>query len=160
MKTVSFYLAAICLTVCVTLIGTFAQINQPKPTLAVSAQKPFLGLRLTVYHVNDMEKAKAWYGTVLNEKPNFDQPFYVGYTVGGFELGLVPEKNGESAKTASAVAYWGVEDAKASYKRLIDLGAKPHDEISDVGGGILAGTVTDPFGNQFGIIQNPYFKVE
>src|SRR5882724_5454400 len=82
-----------------------------------------LGLRLAVYHVNDIEKAKVWYGNVLGVKPNFDQPFYVGFTDGGFELGLVPEKGEVSAKSAGVVAYWGVEDAKASYKRLVESGA-------------------------------------
>jgi predicted enzyme related to lactoylglutathione lyase len=117
-----------------------------------------LGLRLAVYHVNDIDKAKLWYAKVLETKPNFDQPFYVGFSVGAFELGLVPEKGESSAKPAGVIAYWGVEDAKASYKRLIDMGAKPGDPVTDVGGGILAATVIDPFGNQFGIIQNPYFK--
>jgi len=119
-----------------------------------------LGLRLAVYHVSDIEKAKIWYGKVLNVKPNFDQPFYVGFTVGGFELGLMPEKGDNSVKSAGVVAYWGVDDAKASYKKLLDSGAKPHEEVKDVGGGILAGTVIDPFGNEFGIIQNPYFKMD
>ena len=119
-----------------------------------------LGLRLAVYHVTDIEKAKVWYGNVLGVKPNFDQPFYVGYTVGGFELGLMPEKSETASKSAGVVAYWGVDDAKMAYKRLIELGAKPHNDVTDVGGGILAGTVMDPFGNQFGIIQNPYFKID
>jgi hypothetical protein len=40
------------------------------------------------------------------------------------------------------------------------LGAKKHSDIQDVGGGILVGTIEDPFGNVFGIIENPQFKVE
>src|ERR1022692_1269445 len=48
------------------------------------------GLRTAIYHVNDLAKAKAWYSQVLEHEPYFDQPFYVGYEVGGFELGLVP----------------------------------------------------------------------
>jgi hypothetical protein len=29
-----------------------------------------------------------------------------------------------------------------------------------VGGGIKVATVTDPFGNLLGIIENPHFKIE
>ena len=163
MRNVYRCLLTLCFIVATFLISTYAHTIIASKSFGqanVTNDKKMLGLRLAVYHVSDMEKAKIWYGKVLGVKPNFDQAFYVGYTVGGFELGLMPEKTDVGAKSAGVVAYWGVEDAKASYKRLIDLGAKPHDEIMDVGGGILAGTVTDPFGNQFGIIQNPYFKIE
>src|ERR1022692_4134902 len=61
------------------------------------------GLRTAIYHVNDLAKAKAWYSQVLEHEPYFDQPFYVGYEVGGFELGLVPEATpGRGARVA-----WG-----------------------------------------------------
>jgi predicted enzyme related to lactoylglutathione lyase len=92
-------------------------------------------------------------------EPYFDEPFYVGFNVGGFELGLDPDINGIS-KGNNAVAYWGVEDASAAYGRMIELGGKPHAEVTDVGGGILVGSITDPFGNVFGIIENPNFKIE
>jgi predicted enzyme related to lactoylglutathione lyase len=117
------------------------------------------GLRLVMYHVGDIAKAKEWYSKVLGYGPYFDQPFYVGYHVGGFELGLSPEAPGMS-KGDSAYAYWGVGDCKAAYQRLVDLGAKPNTPVEDVGGGILAATVTDPWGNVFGVIENPHFKLE
>jgi catechol 2,3-dioxygenase-like lactoylglutathione lyase family enzyme len=37
-----------------------------------------LGLKTTIYKVSDIEKAKEWYSQVLDFKPYFDQPFYVG----------------------------------------------------------------------------------
>jgi catechol 2,3-dioxygenase-like lactoylglutathione lyase family enzyme len=49
-----------------------------------------LGLRSVIYPVRDLAAAKAWYAGVLGAAPYFDQPFYVGFAVGGFELGLVP----------------------------------------------------------------------
>jgi catechol 2,3-dioxygenase-like lactoylglutathione lyase family enzyme len=48
----------------------------------------FQGLRTVIYHVDNLEKAKAWYTEVLGIKPYFDQPFYVGFNVGGYELEL------------------------------------------------------------------------
>ena len=54
----------------------------------------FQGLRTVIYHVDDLEKAKAWYGKALKIKPYFDKPFYVGFNVGGYELGLDPDMTG------------------------------------------------------------------
>ena len=53
-----------------------------------------------------------------------------------------------------------MKDCKAAYQRLLDLGAKPNTPVEDVGGGILAATVIDPWGNVFGVIENPHFKLE
>ena len=50
-----------------------------------------LGLRTAIYPVQDLAAAKAWYARVIGHAPYFDQPFYVGFDVGGFELGLVPD---------------------------------------------------------------------
>ena len=120
----------------------------------------FLGLRTAAYQVKELDKAKAWYGKVLGLQPYFDQPFYVGFNVGGFELGLVPDSGAGLKRTPSGIAYWGVDDAQSAYKRLIDLGATGQDPIKDVGDGILIGAVHDPFGNTLGVIQNPNFKIE
>ncbi|MFY9751221.1 MAG: VOC family protein [Candidatus Acidiferrales bacterium] len=126
---------------------------------AKEAQSMFLGLRLAVYSAKDLAKAKAWYATVLGVPPYFDQPFYIGFNIHGYELGLVPEPEAAPNRSSAGIAYWGVSDARAAYKRLLDLGATPREEIQDVGGGILAGTVHDPFGNVLGVIENPHFKV-
>lgn len=119
----------------------------------------FLGLRTVKYEVADVATAKDWYSKVLGMQPYFDEPaFYVGYNVGGYDLGLVPAAKAETKRAAAGVAYWGVEDAHAAYKRLIELGATPVEDVQDVGGGMLVGEVRDPFGNVLGIIYNPLFK--
>ena len=119
----------------------------------------FQGLRTVIYHVSDLEKAKAWYSQVLRIKPYFDKPFYVGFNVGGYELGLDPDVEGVS-RGGSAVAYWGVADARSALKRLLDLGATACGPVQDVGDDIRVATVTDPFGNLFGIIENPHFSLK
>lgn len=48
------------------------------------------GLRTALYPAPDLAKAKVWYEAVFQRKPYFDEPFYVGFEIGGFELGLVP----------------------------------------------------------------------
>jgi predicted enzyme related to lactoylglutathione lyase len=120
----------------------------------------FLGLRTAVYQVKDLPKAKAWYANVLGIPAYFDQPFYVGFNVGGYELGLVPAEDAGSPRGRSGTAYWGVSDAYAAYQRLLELGATPEEPVTDVGGGILIAAVHDPFGNILGVIQNPQFKVQ
>ena len=119
----------------------------------------FQGLRTVIYHVDDLQKAKEWYSGILGIKPYFDEQFYVGFNVGGYELGLDPNMQGVS-RGSNVVAYWGVKDAVTAYQRVQELGAKKHSEPQDVGGGITVATVTDPFGNVFGIIENPHFKVD
>jgi len=120
----------------------------------------FLGLRTVKYDVQDIAKAKEWYGKVFGVQPYFDEPaYYVGYNIGGYELGLVPEPKAAVKRDAAGVAYWGVEDIHAAYKRLLDLGATSVSDVQDVGGGILVAEVRDPFGNVLGVIYNPHFKV-
>lgn len=124
----------------------------------------FLGLRTAIYHVDDLERAKEWYTRALGVPPYFDQPFYVGFNVAGYELGLQPRDPSAAAADRAAhrdpvVTYWGVEDASAAVACLLDLGAGPRDDVQDVGEGILIGAVTDPFGNVFGIIENPHFTL-
>lgn len=118
----------------------------------------FLGLRTAIYHVDEIDKGKAWYSMVFGIQPYFDQRFYVGYNVSGYELGLQPtESSGEKAD--GAVAYWGVENAEAAVQWLIENGAAIHEALQDVGEGIKVATVKDPFGNVLGIIENPHFKL-
>jgi predicted enzyme related to lactoylglutathione lyase len=113
-----------------------------------------LGLRTAIYHTPDINAGKLWYTKVLGFPPYFDQPFYVGFNVGGFELGLTPD-----AGKSAAGAYWGVKDIESVLARLLELGAEPRTDIQDVGEGIRVADVLDPFGNVFGIIENPNFKL-
>ena len=125
-----------------------------------STDKPhLLGLRTVIYHAPDLEKARAWYSSVLGLQPYFDQPFYVGYNVGGYELGLDPDASTTPGGKHGSVAYWGVTDAAASFERLISLGATARTVVQEVGDGIRVATVLDPFGNIFGIIENPHFQL-
>ena len=57
------------------------------------------------------------------------------------------------------MAYWGVEDATAALNRLIEHGATPNEDVQDVGSDIKVASVKDPFGNIFGVIENPNFKL-
>ena len=42
-----------------------------------------LGLRTIIYPAPDLAEMKRWWTALLGQDPYFDQPFYVGYSVGG-----------------------------------------------------------------------------
>ena len=113
-----------------------------------------LGLRTVIYPTPDLAAAKVWYQALLGQPPYFDEAFYVGFSVGGFELGLIPD--GEPSISGSQ-ALWGVADADTALRRLLELGASLLEPVTEVGGGIRVAAVKDPFGNRFGIIENPGF---
>ncbi len=117
----------------------------------------FQGLRTVVYHVADLAAAKAWYAGVLGYAQYFDEPYYVGFAVGGFELGLVPDAAGGSI--GGAYVYWGVPEIDAAATRLAEHGAVARGGVQDVGGGIKVAEFADPFGNLLGVIVNPHFDV-
>jgi len=118
-----------------------------------------LGLRTAIYKVDDLKLAKDWYTSILGAQPYFDEPFYIGFNVGGYELGLIPADISDELKTVNVVTYWGVRDVQASYDQLLKRGATPFEEPSDVGGDIIVATVLDPWGNAFGLIYNPHFSL-
>ena len=82
-----------------------------------------LGLRTTIYKVSDIQKATEWYSKAFETNPYFDEPYYVGFNIKGYELGLQPEDNPTFEKVESVVSYWGVENIQETFDRLNELGA-------------------------------------
>lgn len=124
---------------------------------AAPSTAPIRGIYTVVYSVPDLVRAREWYAQAFQAEPYFDEPFYVGFNVAGYELGLQPEEGDAMAGPGGSTAYWGVADADETYARLVSLGATPGDAIQDVGGGVRIGSVRDPFGNVVGIVENPQF---
>ncbi|MGO1520094.1 MAG: VOC family protein [Sphingobacterium sp.] len=119
-----------------------------------------LGLRTTIYKVAQIQEATRWYTKAFGKEPYFNEPYYVGFNIGGYELGLQPEETPNDHKSDNVVAYWGVEDIDATYDRLINLGATENEKPRNVGGEIITASVKDPFGNIIGLIYNPYFGLK
>ncbi|MBD2700298.1 VOC family protein [Spirosoma sp. BT702] len=115
-----------------------------------------LGLRTVIYAAPDLASAKEWYTKALGTAPYFDEPFYVGFNVGGYELGLDP--NAQPAE-GSTLTYWGVTNIGTSLQHFLDSGATLRDSIQDVGEGIKVAAVRDPFNNVVGLIENPHFSL-
>ena len=118
-----------------------------------------LGLRTTIYKVRDLQAARDWYAKAFRTAAYFDEPFYVGFNIGGYELGLQPEEEPVTDKGENVLSYWGVEDIHSEYQQLLDLGATAHEAPQNVGGELMVASVRDPWGNVIGLIYNPYFKV-
>lgn len=126
----------------------------------MSANRP-LGLRTVVYQVSDIDAAKTWYAALFERTPYFDQPFYVGFDVGGYELGLHPAEHAAAGPgPGGSTAYWGVSDLAAFLDGAAARGVQVHEPPRDVGEGIKVGSVRDPFGNVVGFIENPHFTLQ
>lgn len=113
----------------------------------------FKKLRTVIYHVDNLQEAKTWYTELIGVEPYFDEPFYVGFNINGFELGLDPDFEEVLERGTQAVAYWNVEDIEDTVKKFTAAGAKVTSKVKEVGGGIKVATVVDPWGNAVGFIE-------
>ncbi len=115
-----------------------------------------IGLYTAIYQVEDMERAKRWYSTLLGHAPYFDEPYYVGFNVAGHELGLLPAES-TLRKEKGSVAYWGVKNITAVCSELESKGHKLYEPITAVGGDIKVASFLDADSNIIGLIENPHF---
>ncbi len=114
-----------------------------------------LGLRTVIYPAPDLAASKAWFTALLGIEPYFDEPFYVGYQVAGYELALDPSADA----AVGPVTYWGVADAAEALATLLAAGAQERMGVQDVGEGIRVASVLEPGGSVFGVIENPHFEL-
>ncbi|GAB3786614.1 VOC family protein [Spirosoma horti] len=108
-----------------------------------------------IYAAPDLAQAKAWYIKALGIDPYFDEPYYVGFSVGGYELGLDPNTQ---LVAGSTLTYWGVASLDGSVQHFLAIGAQMHAPVQNVGDDILVASLVDPFGNVIGLIENPHFN--
>jgi predicted enzyme related to lactoylglutathione lyase len=104
-------------------------------------------IKLVVYPVKDIEKAKAFYGKFLEAEPYVASTYYVGYKVGNLEVGLDPNSK------VGPIAYTDVKDIKSSLQAMIKVGAEVIQDVKEVGGGLLIAQVKDVDGNVVGLRQ-------
>ena len=104
-------------------------------------------IKIIVYPVKDIEKAKAFYGKFLDVEPYVEGSYYVGYRVGDQEVGLDPNSK------VGPIAYTDVKDIKSSLQAMIEVGAEVVQEVKDIGGGMLIALVKDADVNIVGLRQ-------
>ncbi len=108
------------------------------------------GIKIVVYPVKDIARAKALFRELLGIEPYADAPYYVGFKVGDQDIGLDPNGHKEGM-----TSYYKVDDIKKSLQSLVDAGAETIQAIKDVGGGRLIASVKDESGNIIGLFQDP-----
>jgi predicted enzyme related to lactoylglutathione lyase len=125
------------------------------------------GLSTVSFFADDVLAAQAWYAELLGTGPYFARPVegtpaYVEFRIGDYqhELGIIDSRfapPGRLDKPAGAVIYWHVDDVRASYDRLISLGATAYEEPVERGPGFVTASVVDPFGNILGVMYNRHY---
>lgn len=108
------------------------------------------GIGTIIYHVADLDRAKALFGTFLGVEPSTDSPYYVGFELEGQQVGLVPD-----AKERGPVCYRDVPDIAAAHQALLAAGTESDEEPHEVGGGLKVSSVKDADGNVIGLRQLP-----
>lgn len=125
------------------------------------------GLATISFYAADHEAAKKWYADFLDIEPYFNVPGYSEFRIGDYqhELGIIDSSYapaGAADTTAGAIAYWHVDDLQATLDKLISMGAKEYqpvtDHSQDGNGGFVTASVVDPFGNILGIMTNSHYK--
>ena len=111
------------------------------------------GAKTILHPVSDLAKAKPIYAALLGLSPQTDESYYVGFEAAGQHIGLVP--GGGPQRMTSPVAFWHVADIEAKLAEVTAAGATVKEPAHDVGGGRLVATVTDPDGNDLGLLQDP-----
>ncbi|MEV5829238.1 VOC family protein [Spirillospora sp. NPDC052242] len=116
------------------------------------SDSPVRGIKTVLHPVSDLARATAVYTALLGAAPQNESSYYVGFEVGGQQVGLVP--GGGPQGMTSPVAYWHVPDIEAKVAELTAAGAAVREAPHDVGGGRVVATVTDPDGNVLGLLQD------
>jgi predicted enzyme related to lactoylglutathione lyase len=128
---------------------------KPRCYLLAIDQKHLLGLQSQIYPVTDLESSKNWWLNTLGIDPYFDEPFYVGFKVGGYELGLDPNALIENGPTT----FWDVKDIESVVAHFVSEGAILTSGITDVGDRIRVAELSTPEGQRIGLIFNPHFQL-
>ncbi len=106
----------------------------------------------------ELGAARDWYARAFAVTAYFEEPFYVGFNVAGYELGLIPKEAGEAdIQLTGNIAYWGCENLDKSFAHFLACGAAVVEAPTDVGGDIRVARLRDPWGNLLGLIENPHF---
>ncbi|WP_420112131.1 VOC family protein [Pseudactinotalea sp.] len=115
----------------------------------------------------DMPAAIAWYTELFELEPYFRRPeegpvAYAEWRIGDLEteVGVIdaawaPYPVGTAA---GAVLHWSVDDVESAHARLLALGATTLEGPTVRGEGFVTASVTDPFGNVLGVMENAHYR--
>ncbi|MDM5187980.1 VOC family protein [Bacillus sp. DX4.1] len=121
------------------------------------------GLTTVSFWAADLAAAKKWYAKLLGTAPYFERPGYAEFRLGDYqhELGLIDSRyapdGSANNRPGGAVVYWYVDDVKATFEKLLSMGAKEYEAPTERGQGFITASVVDPFGNILGIMYNRHY---
>jgi len=123
------------------------------------------GMATVSYFAADLPAAGRWYTELLGVEPYFEVPgAYLEFRVGDHqhELGLINSNFGPAGTStdpapAGEILFWHVDDVEDDLVRLLSMGAREHQPVTDRGHGFVTASVIDPFGNILGIMTNPHY---
>ena len=125
------------------------------------------GLTTVSFFAEDMTAARRWYTELLGTEPYFVREaegatVYAEFRIGDYkhELGIIHSRFAAHARPGTpggAVIYWHVDDVRATFERLVSMGATVHEKPVERGPGFVTASVVDPFGNILGIMYNQHY---
>jgi predicted enzyme related to lactoylglutathione lyase len=128
--------------------------------------QPLRGMTTVSFYADDVAAAKQWYSDLLGvapyfERPNAENPAYVEFRLGDYqhELGIISSSYAPKGAggTGGAIVYWHVDDVAAMLERLLAMGARELEPLTQRGEGFITASVVDPFGNILGIMFNQHY---
>ena len=120
------------------------------------------GLTTVSFYADDLAEAQRWYTTFLGFEPYYVRQGYIEFRIGDYqhELGFIDRRyapTGAPQGPAGEVVFWHVDDVAATVARLLALGAKEYEPITERGEGFVTASVVDPFGNILGVMYNAHY---
>ncbi len=117
---------------------------------------------------DDLPAATRWYTELLGIEPYFRSeaaglgPGYVEFRIGDYEheLGIIDRRFAPAELAAGpggSIVYWHVDDVAATLDRMVSLGAKQLEALTERGPGFVTASVVDPFDNVLGIMENRHY---
>ncbi len=113
-------------------------------------------LMVAWYGVNDMERAKKFYGETLGLKKTFEMPGWAefGHAEGAPSIGLNGAPRDAAAKGDSgATVVLRVADIEKKQRELAARGVKFEGRLEEVPGVVKIATFRDPDGNRLQLCQ-------
>ncbi|MGV8883601.1 MAG: VOC family protein [Rhodoglobus sp.] len=125
----------------------------------------FRGIANTNFVADDVPGAIDWYSALLDQPPYFVRPVtgraeYAEWRFGDDEDELavmLSTYRPVLPHAGGALVSLHVDDIRAAFDRLRNLGAEEFDAVTQRGEGWWSASVVDPFGNLLGIIQSPHW---
>jgi predicted enzyme related to lactoylglutathione lyase len=125
------------------------------------------GMATVSFYADDVKAARQWYNQLLAatpyfERPDSENPAYIEYRFGDYaaELGIIDRKfapKGAHQGPGGSVLFWHVDDVQGALEKLLSMGCKEYEALTNREAGFVTASVIDPFGNIIGVMYNPHY---